>query len=90
MEPEAEHFSPLMEKVKNACCFIHYHTLALVGFGIYCKITGMCSVLLCLHVEQPASGSEEEGSHLMRNTENICILCFVCSQLGAGHNLDQT
>jgi hypothetical protein len=59
------------------------------AFGIYFKITGMCSVLLCLHVERHASGSEEGGSQLMRNTENICMLCFVCSQLGAGHDLDQ-
>ena len=40
-------------------------------------------MLLCLHVEQRASGSEEGGSHLMQNTEYICMLCFVCSQLGS-------
>jgi hypothetical protein len=73
----------------HAALFVTICTLALVGFGIYCKITGMCSVLLCLHFEQPASGSEEEGSHLMQNTENICILCFVCSQSDVGHDLDQ-
>jgi hypothetical protein len=33
----------------------------------------MCSVLLCLHVEQPASGSEEGGSQLMQNTD-FCML----------------
>jgi hypothetical protein len=41
-------------------------------------------MLLCLHMEQPVSGSEEGGSQVMRNTENFCMLCFVCSQLGAG------
>ena len=40
-------------------------------------------MLLCLHVEQRALGSEEGGSHLMQNTEYICMLCFVCSQLGS-------
>jgi hypothetical protein len=55
-----------------------------VAFVIYLKITGICSVLLCLHVDQPASGSEEEGSQLMQNTDNFNMLCFVCSQLGAG------
>jgi len=53
-----------------------------VAFVIYFKITGMCSVLLCLHIDQPASGSEDGSSQLMQNTENL--LCFVCSQLGAG------
>ena len=48
------------------------------------KITGMCSVLLCLRVEQPVSGSEQGGSQLMRNLANFFILCCVCSQLGAG------
>jgi hypothetical protein len=61
----------------------------MVAFGIYFKTTGMCSVLLCLHVVQPASGYEGGGSQLMKNTENICMLCFVCSQLGAGHDRDQ-
>jgi hypothetical protein len=41
-------------------------------------------MLLCLHMEQPVSGSEEGGSQAMRNTENSFMLCFVCSQLGAG------
>ena len=40
-------------------------------------------MLLCLHLEQPVSGSEEGGSQLMLCTENF-VLCFVCSQLGAG------
>jgi hypothetical protein len=44
----------------------------------------MCSVLLCLHVDEPVSGCEEGGSQLMQNTENFFMLCFVCSQLGAG------
>ena len=46
-------------------------------------------MLVCLHVVQPASGYEEGGSQLMQNTDNICMLCFVCSQLGAGHDWDQ-
>jgi len=41
-------------------------------------------MLLCLHVDQPVSGSEEGGSQVMRSTENFFMLCFVCSQLGAG------
>ena len=39
-------------------------------------------MLLCLHVEESVSGFEEGGSLFMQNTENICMLCFVCSQLG--------
>jgi hypothetical protein len=39
--------------------------VALVAFVIYFKITGMCSVLLCLHVEQPVSGFEEGDSQVM-------------------------
>jgi hypothetical protein len=58
--------------------------LALVTFVIYFKIIGMCSVLLCLHVDEPVSGFEEGGSQLMQNTENLFMLCSVCSQLGAG------
>ena len=54
------------------------------GFGLYFKITGMCSMLLCLHLEQPMSGSEDGDSQVMRNTENFFMLCFVCLQLGAG------
>jgi len=54
------------------------------AFGIHLKITGMCSVLLCLHAEQSVSGCEEGGSQFMQNTENFCMLCFVCSQLDAG------
>ena len=57
---------------------------ALLAFVIYFKIIGMCSVLLCLHVDEPVSGSEEGGSQLMQNTENFFVLCVVCSQLGAG------
>jgi len=42
-------------------------------------------MLLCLHVDQPLSGSEGGGgSQLMQNTENFFMLCLVCSQLGAG------
>jgi hypothetical protein len=55
-----------------------------VAFVIYFKIKRMCSLLLCLHVDEPVSGSEEGGSQLMQNTENFFMLCFVCSQLGAG------
>jgi hypothetical protein len=58
--------------------------LALVAFVIYFKIIGMCSVLLCLHVEQRVSGSEVEGSQVIQSTENFFMLCFVSSQLGAG------
>ena len=55
-----------------------------MAFGIYFKFTGMCLVLFCLHVEEPASGSEEGGSQKMHNTY-ICLFCFfVCQQLGAG------
>jgi len=57
--------------------------LALVTFEIYFKIIGMCSLLLCFHVDEPVSGSEEGGSQLMQNSENFFMLCFVCSQLGA-------
>jgi hypothetical protein len=63
-----------------------------VAFVIYFKITGMCSVLLCLHVDQPASGSEDGGSQLMKNTENLCCILFVHSWVqGKGtqlHDLD--
>jgi hypothetical protein len=48
------------------------------------KITEMRSLRLWLQVQQPVSGSEEGGSQVMRNTENFLMLCFVCSQLGAG------
>jgi hypothetical protein len=41
-------------------------------------------MLLCLHVDQPASGSEEGGSQLLQNTKNFFMLCFVFSQLGSG------
>jgi len=55
-----------------------------VTFVIYFIIIGMCSVLLCLHVDEPVSGSEGGGSQLMQNTGNFFMLCFVCSQFGAG------
>jgi hypothetical protein len=43
------------------------------------KFTGMCLVLFCLHLDEPALGSEMGGSQLMHNTENIFILfLFVC------------
>lgn len=29
------------------------------------------------------SGSEEGGSHLMLSNENVFMLCFMCSHLGA-------
>jgi hypothetical protein len=45
------------------------------GFGLYFKITGVCSVLLCLRLEQPLSGSEEGGSQVMQNTENF-VFCL--------------
>ncbi len=41
-------------------------------------------MLLCLHIEQRASGSEEGGSQFMQNSENFIMLCFVCSQFSAG------
>ena len=41
-------------------------------------------MLLCLHVDEPVSGSEEGISQLMQNIEKFFMLCFVCSQLGAG------
>jgi hypothetical protein len=72
----------------NTLC-LHYLATALLACVICFKIIGMCSVLLCLHVDQPASGSEEGGSQLMQNTENFFMLCFVCSQLGAVHDLAQ-
>ena len=43
----------------------------------------MCSVLLCLHLQQPVSGSEEGGIQVMRYTDNFFMLCFVCLQLVA-------
>jgi hypothetical protein len=46
-------------------------------YGAKVKITVMCLVLFCLHVEEPVFGSEEGGSQLMHNTENFFIL-FVC------------
>jgi hypothetical protein len=44
----------------------------------YCAIA-----TYCLHVELPMSGSEEGGSQLTLSNENVFMLCFVCSQLGA-------
>jgi len=41
---------------------LHYCTSFLVVFEIYLKFTEVCSVLFCLDVEEPASGSEERGS----------------------------
>ena len=38
----------------------------------------------CAHVEEPLLGYEEGGSKLEQSTENVCMLCFVCSQLRAG------
>jgi hypothetical protein len=35
------------------------------GFGLYFKVTGMCSVLLGLLLEQLVAGSEEAGSQVM-------------------------
>jgi hypothetical protein len=64
-----------------------------VAFVTYFKITIMCSLLLWLHVDQPASGSEEGGSQVMQNTENLCCVMFVHSWVqGKGthlHDLDQ-
>jgi len=87
-------YPPSMEKIKNAwsfdfvacCAFIPHFSTG--DFDIYFKITGMCSLLLCLHLEQPVSGSEGGGgggSQVMQNTGNFFMLCLVCSQLGAGH-----
>jgi hypothetical protein len=70
-------------KLHSTLC-LHYRTSGLLAFVIYFKIARICSVLFCLHVDQPASGSEEGGSQLMQNTEDFFMLCFVCSQLGAG------
>jgi len=54
----------------------------------------MCSLLLCLHVDQPASGSEEGGSQVMQNTENFFMLCLFVHRWMQGkgthhHDLDQ-
>jgi len=50
-------------------------------------------MLLCLHLEQPVSGSEDRGSQVMRNTENFFSVVFVHSWVqGKGtrhHDLDQ-
>ena len=46
-----------------------------------CNCITFCVSMLI--VDQPASGSEEGGSQLMQYTENLFILCFVCSQLDA-------
>jgi hypothetical protein len=62
-------------------------SLPYFGTGVLCnlfKIIRMCSVLLCLNVDQPASGSKEGGSQVRQNTENFFMLCLVCSQMGAG------
>ena len=64
------------------------------GFGLYFKVTGMCSVLLCLHLEQPVSGSEEGGSQMMRYTEHFFRLCLFFDSWVQGtgthrHDLDQ-
>jgi len=61
----------------------HYHSAAPVAFVTYFKITVTCSVLLCLHVDQPASGSEE-GEQSGDTKYWKFMLCYVCSQLGAG------
>jgi hypothetical protein len=54
--------------------------MAVVAYGIYFNITVMYSMLLCLRVEHSASGSEEVGSQLMGNIENIvCCVLFVHS-----------
>jgi hypothetical protein len=55
-----------------------------MAFRIDFKIIGLYSVLLYLHVDEPASGSGEGGSQLMQNIENFFMLFFFCSQLGAG------
>jgi hypothetical protein len=55
---------------------IHFHT-ALVAFGIYFKFRGLCLGVFCLHVEEPASGSEEGSIQEMHNTEQFFIL-FLC------------
>jgi hypothetical protein len=83
-------YPPSMEKIKNACCFDFIGLCAFITvfqhwwFWSLFKTTGMCWMLLCLHVEYPVSDSEEGGSQVMWNTENSFMLCFVCSQLGAG------
>jgi hypothetical protein len=50
-------------------------------------------MLLCHHLEQPVSGSEEGGSLAFWKTENFFMLCFVYSWVqGKGtrhHDLDQ-
>jgi hypothetical protein len=57
--------------------------LGTVGFGVHFKITGMCSKLLYLHVEQPVSCSEEGGSQVVGSTENFFVLCFFTVGCGA-------
>ena len=86
-----EHTSPINGKDKECVELWLHSTLypplpycSTGGFGLYFKITGGCSMLLCLCLEQPVSGLEEGGSQVMWNTENVFISCFVCSQLGAG------
>jgi hypothetical protein len=49
----------LLSAVSTLCC--HYHTAALVAFVIYFKMIGMCSVLLCHHVDELVSCSEGGG-----------------------------
>jgi len=49
----------------TAASYLEMSTAALVAFVIYFEITVMCSVLLCLHVDQPVSGFEEGGSRVM-------------------------
>jgi hypothetical protein len=53
-----------------------YHTAALVAFVIYFEITGMCSVLLCLHVDEPVSGYDEGGSQVMGILKIYVVVCL--------------
>jgi hypothetical protein len=82
--------SPLMEKRKNVWSF---NFVALRAFITILWHWWLLEFILnyrnVLSAVVPASGYEEGGSQLMRNTENICMLCFVCSQLGAGHKWEQ-
>jgi len=63
--PCCQQLNTYLHLVKDKECIeleLHYHTASLVVFGIHMKFTGMCLVLFCLDIEEPASGSEEGGS----------------------------
>jgi hypothetical protein len=50
------------------------------AFGIHLQITGMCSVLLCLHAEQSVSGFEKEAVSSCKILKiSVCCVLFVHS-----------